>query len=368
MQKNSKTFSKPMETAGLRLLKIFYVMPNSGKKLTLALDLNWLRQAIMLLTIVSLMLALSSCNQVSKTKVLRLGHGLDVTHPVHKGMEYMAQQVDKKSDGQLQVHIYPSEQLGTERECLEMLQIGSLDITKVSAAIMEGFVPKFRVLGLPYLFRSKEHSHKVLDGQIGTEILLSGQEYWLRGLTFYDAGSRSFYTIDQPIRDPSDLKGLKIRVMESITAVKMVNALGGSPTPISWGELYTSLQNGVVDGAENNPPSFYLSHHYEVCNYYSLDEHTTIPDVLLISTHTWNELTDDQKKWLNEAVEESLEVQRIYWNEGEQEALREVKKAGVEIIRPDKEPFRKAVEGIYQSYEENNPELYDLITRIRNVK
>jgi tripartite ATP-independent transporter DctP family solute receptor len=311
---------------------------------------------------------LGACNSQGPHKEIKLAHGLDITHPVHKGMEYMAKMVDKKSGGKLKVKIYPSEQLGTERECLEMLQIGSLDMTKVSAAIMEGFVPKYKVLGLPYLFRNSEHAYKVFDGKIGKEILLAGEEYWLRGMTFYDAGSRSFYTLDKPILTPDDLKGLKIRVMESITAVKMVKALGGSPTPISWGELYTSLQNGVVDGAENNPPSFYLSHHYEVCKHYSLDEHTTIPDVLLMSTHTWNKLTDQEKKWLEESIVESLEVQRELWHEAEEEALREVQKAGVTVYRPDKAPFREKVKGIYEEYKETDPMMYDLIQRIQSIK
>lgn len=308
----------------------------------------------------------AGCAKDTKTeKVLRLAHGMDISHPVHKGMKYMAEKLEEISDGRMKVKIYPSEQLGTERQTLEMLQIGSLDISKVSAAVMEGFVPKYKVVGLPYLFRNQEHNYQVLDSEIGKEILLSGEKYWLRGLCFYDAGNRSFYTIDKPIRKPSDLEGMKIRVMKSITAVKLINAMGGSPTPIAWGELYTALQNGVVDGAENNPPSFYLSHHYEVCNYLSLDQHATIPDVLLISTHTWNELTDQQKEWLNQAVRASVKKQRKLWNQSEKESLQKVKEAGVEIIRPDKEPFRKSVEPVYEYFKKAYPEIYQLAQRIK---
>jgi tripartite ATP-independent transporter DctP family solute receptor len=186
-------------------------------------------------------------------------------------MEYMADLVYEKSGGKMRIDIYASSQLGSERENVEMLQIGSLAITKVSAAIMESFAPNYRVLNLPYIFKSKEHTYRVLDSEIGRDILLDGQDFWLRGLTFYDSGSRSFYTKDKPIMHPDDLRGLKIRVMPSPSAVNMMRAMGGSPTPISWGELYTALQGGVVDGAENNPPSFYLSHHFEVCRYYSLN-------------------------------------------------------------------------------------------------
>jgi len=313
------------------------------------------------------LLLTGGCREVSQTRELKLAHGLDISHPVHKGMVYMAGRLKDKSGGKLTLRIYPSEQLGTERQCLEMLQIGSLDMTKVSAAIIEGFVPKFQIFGLPYIFRNKKHTWEVLTGDIGEELLMSGEKFWLRGLTFYDAGSRSFYTIDQPVNKPEDLNGLKIRVMESITAVKMVRALGGSPTPISWGELYTSLQNRVVDGAENNPPSFYLSHHYEVCKFYSLDEHTTIPDVLMISTHTWNHLTGEEQKWIKEAAEESLDAQLKYWKESELEALEEVQKAGVEILYPDKAPFLDAVKPVYEEYKQDYPDMYAIVERIQNL-
>ena len=177
--------------------------------------------------------------------------------------------LEKNSDGALKLEIYPNQQLGSERQCLELLQIGSLDMTKVSAAVMENFSPNMKVLGLPFLFKNKEHTFNVLDGEVGKELLDGGKKYWLKGLGYYDAGSRSFYTKEAPVEKPENLKGLKIRVMESVTAMNMVNNLGGSPTPISYGELYTALQQGVVDGAENNPPSFVSSNHYEINKYYT---------------------------------------------------------------------------------------------------
>ena len=155
--------------------------------------------------------------------------------------------------------------------------------------------------------------------------MLNGTEqFWLKGLGYYDSGSRSFYTIDKPLEGPNDLDGLKIRVMESQTAIDMVKSLGGSPTPISWGELYTALQQGVVDGAENNPPSFYLSRHYEVCKYYILDEHTTVPDVILMSTHLWNSLNDQEQEWIQKAIDLSITEQRRLWLESERESLQAV--------------------------------------------
>lgn len=308
----------------------------------------------------------NSCKKINDTRTIKLAHGLDINHSVHKAMVKMGEDLAKISDGKMSLEIYPSQQLGTERECIELLQIGSLDMTKVSVGVMENFAPKMKVFGLPFLFRDKQHSFNVLDGPIGQELLDNGTEYWIKGMCYYDAGSRSFYTKDKPINTPEDLKGLKIRVMESVTAVDMVKGLGGSPTPISWGELYTSLQQGVVDGAENNPPSFYLSRHYEVCKYYSLDEHTVLPDVLIMGTHLWDRLTDQEKKWVHQAVDSSVVYQRKLWDEAEKEALDEVQKAGVTIVRPDKTLFSSQVQGVYEQYKSDEI-MNDLIERIQNT-
>ncbi len=313
------------------------------------------------------LLCFHGCRNAQQGKVLKLAHGLDPSHPVHNAMVFMAERCAEISGGELRIDIYPSGQLGSEQQCVELLQIGSLAITKVSAAVMESFTEDFKALGLPYIFRSRAHSFKVLDGPIGKELLLSTEPFWIRGLCFYDAGSRSFYTLDRPINHPDDLKGLKIRVMKSITAMEMVKAQGGSPTPISWGELYTALQSGVVDGAENNPPSFYTSHHYEVCKYYSLNEHTMVPDVLIISQKIWDKLSLQEQAWLQQAADESVAVERKLWAESEEESLRIVQEAGVSINRPDKAPFADKVNNLLESYQDN-PRLYELITRIREVE
>ena len=308
-----------------------------------------------------------SCGKISEVKKLKIGHGLDQSHPVHKAMLYLAERAKEKSNGTLQISVYPSQQLGTERECLELLQIGSLAMTKVSCSVIEGFVPIFKVFSLPYIFRSEEHKFNVFEGEVGKDLLVSPEKYWLRGLCFYDAGSRSFYTKDKPVNTPDDLTGLKIRTQESATSVKLVNSLGGSATPISWGELYTALQQGVVDGAENNPPSFYLSRHYEVCKYYSIDEHTAVPDVLVISTVIWNDLTDLEKKWIQESADESYVHQKKLWKESTLESLKAVEEAGVQIIYPDKTPFIDKVQPMLEEYKEEK-EVYDLIQKIKNVK
>jgi len=308
-----------------------------------------------------------ACEPDRKVEVIKLGHGLDPAHPVHLAMEFLAQRVVEKSKGRMRVDVYPSEQLGSERECLELLQIGSLGMTKVSCSVIEGFVPEMSVLSLPYLFRDEAHRFRVLGGEIGRELLLAGEKYWLRGLCYYDAGTRSFYTVDRPILVPEDLAGLKIRTQESPTSIRMVQALGGSATPIAWGELYSALQQGVVDGAENNPPSFHLSRHYEVCKHYSLDEHTGVPDVLVISTNIWEDLSPEFQRLLQEAADESEVYQKKLWKEATERALEVVQEAGVTIYHPDKSPFIAKVESIYEEYK-SRPRLYDLIQRIRNTK
>ena len=282
-------------------------------------------------------------------------------------MLFFGERLEEISGGRFKVQIYPSQQLGTERQCLELLQIGSLDMTKVSAGVLENFSPSIKVFGIPYMFKDKEHTFRVLDGPIGDELLAGTEKYWLKGLGYYDSGSRSFYTINKPIEKPNDLEGLKIRVMESQTAIDMVKSFGGSPTPISWGELYTALQQGVVDGAENNPPSFYLSRHYEVCKYYIIDEHTVLPDVVLMSTHLWNSLNEQEQVWVQKAMDLSVIEQRRLWLESEMESLEAVKAAGVEVSYPDKSKFSDMSRSVADQYAQD-PLIKSFIDKIKNTQ
>ena len=297
--------------------------------------------------------------------VLKLAHGLPTAHPVHEAMLFMAERVAARSDGRMKVEVFPSEQLGTEKECIEALQLGYLAMTKTSSAPMEGFVPKMRIFGVPYLFRDADHLWKVLNGPIGKELLLAGEAKRLRGLCYYDAGARSFYTKNRAIETPADLTGLKIRVQNSVMSMRMVQAMGGSPTPIPWGELYTALDQGVVDGAENNAPSLRTSRHYEVCKYYILDEHTCLPDIVVIGTRVWNRMTAEQQRILQEAADESVAYQRKLWAEAEAADLKAVEEAGVTILRPDKGPFRESVRSVWEEFE--GTEIGDLIHRIEEV-
>jgi len=311
-------------------------------------------------------MALVSCGQQSNHVKLKLAHSLDTNHPVHKAMEFMGTRLNELSAGSMSVDIYPSGQLGGERDLIELLQIGSLAMTKVSTSPMESFVPKMKVFSIPYVFRSEQHLWNVLQGELGQQLLEAGTHVRLRGLVYYDAGSRSFYTTKKPIRTPQDLQGLKIRVQKSATSVAMVNAMGGAATPIAFGELYTALQQGVVDGAENNPPSFYLSRHYDVAKYYTLDMHTSVPDILLMSEPVWQRLSPQQQQWVKQAAQESVVYQRQLWKQSSDQALQAVIDAGVTVIRPDKSLFQDAVKSMHQSYQ--GQPVYQLMQQIAQVE
>tara|TARA_R110002060_G_scaffold70489_4_gene79053 strand:+ start:864 stop:1859 length:996 start_codon:yes stop_codon:yes gene_type:complete len=325
-----------------------------------------LNRFISLLILTSVIL-LSGCEKVlDNDKVaIRLGHQLDINHPVHKGLVYLKDELERLSGGEMTIVIYPSSQVGDEREVLELIQIGSMGMTKVSASALETFVPEMKIFSLPYLFRDKTHYWQTLNGEIGKALLDAAEPFRFKGLGYFDAGSRSFYTTKKKVTSPEDLTGLKVRVMNSQTAVSMVNTMGGAATPVSWGELYTSLQQGVVDGAENNLPSFYYSKHYEVSKYLILDEHTSIPDVIVVGTHLWDKLSTEQKGWLEAAMQSATKYQRELWEKSTTDSLKIVTEAGVQVIKADKTLFEESVQPIYRSLK--GSELEALVSKIRDI-
>jgi len=299
------------------------------------------------------------------TRKLTLAHALDPQHPVHLAMERMAERVDELSGGRLQITVYHSGQLGGETDLLEQLQANSLDITKVSTAPLESFVPEMAVFSMPYVFRDHRHFWRVLESPLGERLLQQGHDANVVGLCYYDAGARSFYTVAKPARTPAELRGMKIRVQKSRTAMDMIEAMGGLPTPIAWGELYSALQQRMVDGAENNPPSFYTSRHYEVARHYVLNEHTRIPDIVLISRGTWDSLDPDQRRIIEQAADESSIYQRELWETMTAESLAELKKAGVQIYEVDVAPFVATVEPMFRRAE--GTAVGELIEEIRRI-
>ena len=288
-----------------------------------------------------------STDSVVKARVLKLAHPLDAAHPNHLAAVRMAEELDKLSNGAMKLDIYPAGVLGSAGQTIEQLQGGTLDLSVVSAAELEAFVPALGILGLPYVFRDREHYWRVLDGAIGEEFLALTVPARLRGLAFFDAGSRSFYTKTRPVWSVADLAGLKIRVMNSRISMEMVSALGASPTPIAWGELYSALAQGTVDGAENNPPSYMANKHNEVAPFFTLDHHTRIPDLILVSEATWGRLDEPSRTALREAAHRASAFQRELWATMTEEALQRARASGVEVITlTDDREFRERTQSL----------------------
>ena len=300
-----------------------------------------------LLLALLLPLALGGCADADDTTVLRVASSLDVESPVHQALLRFSDRLEELSDGTMRMDIYPSGQLGTERATIELLQLGTLDMSKVSSGVMENFVPEMGVFSLPYLFRDRDHLWQTLNGEVGEEILQSAEPYRMLGVAYYDAGFRSFYINGTDVQSPEDLNGLKIRVIPSPLFIQTINLLGGSATPLAFSEVYGALQQGIVDGAENSPMSLYGMGHYQQVTSYVLDEHSAPPDILLISTHRWNRMSEQQRGWFRQAAAESVELQRELWLRDEGAALDSVRAAGVDVVEVDKGPFRDAVAPIY---------------------
>jgi tripartite ATP-independent transporter DctP family solute receptor len=283
---------------------------------------------------------------------LKLAHNLERSHVVHQALDEMAKQVKQLSDGKMTIRIYPSSQMGSARETLELLQNGALDMTKSSASDLESFDNVYAIYNLPFLFKDQAHFNNVVFGNVGKEIMESTKDKGFFALSAYVAGTRSFYA-GKPITKPEDLKGLKIRVQASPTTIKMIELMGGSPTPISFGEVYTAMQQGVVDGAENNVPSWVQTRHIEIAKVFSEDEHASIPDFLVISTKTWNKLTPEQKEILQKAAKYSETYQQKLWTKIDADTRAQAISQGGKIVKVDKAPFRIAVQPLFDEFKKD---------------
>jgi tripartite ATP-independent transporter DctP family solute receptor len=261
--------------------------------------------------------------------------------------------------------IFASAQLGEEKDTIEQTQFGVIDLNRVSLGPFNNIIPETQVPSLPYIFRSVDHMHKVMDGEVGQEILDAFADHDLIGLAFYDGGSRSFYNSQRPITSIEDLEGLKFRVMQSDMFVDMVSALGANATPMPYGEVYSSIQTGVIDGAENNWPSYDTSGHYEVAKYYTLDQHLMVPEVLVMSKMSWDKLSEEEQAAVREAAKKSVEVQRALWAEQEKASEERIRAAGNEIVTDiDKQPFIDAMGPVYEKYV-TSEDLKDMVARIQ---
>ncbi|WP_068088875.1 TRAP transporter substrate-binding protein [Polycladidibacter stylochi] len=304
---------------------------------------------------------------VAEAKSLRLSHNLPTDNPAHISLEFMAKRVKEITDGKLRIRVFPNAQLGSQRESVELMQNGLLDMARSNASEMEAFDSAYSALTLPYIFTSEPHYYKVLTSDIAEDIYQSSYKKGFIGLAFMVDGSRSFYA-NKAINTPADLKGMKIRVQPSPSAIKMVELLGGNPTPIAFGELYSALQQGVVDGAENNPQALVDVRHGEVAKIYSKDEHTMIPGVLMISAQSWDALPEDQQKALKTAAREMMDFHRKLYNEQTLEAIETAKTTlGVKFIDVKKEPFIEKVMPMHEEAAKADPKVADLIKRIKAI-
>ncbi len=269
-------------------------------------------------------------------------------YPTVEAVKYMGTLLEERTDGRIGIEVFHSAQLGEEKDTIEQTQFGVIDMNRVSMGPFNNLIPETAIVSLPYIFRDKEHMHKVMDGEIGEEILAAFEPHDLVGLAFYDGGSRSFYNSEKPITSIEDLQGMKFRVMQSDVFVDMVNALGANATPMPYGEVYSAIETGVIEGAENNFPSFESSGHYEVANYITLDEHLIVPEVLVMSKAAWDKLTPEDQAIVRQAAKDSVPHMRELWTAREAASEEKVRAAGVEIVTDiDKQPFIDAMGPVY---------------------
>lgn len=307
----------------------------------------------------------SNGNTTNKTVVLKLAENQPEDYPTTIGDKEFARLVEEKTNGRYKVEVYSGGQLGDEKSAIEQVQLGTIDLARVNASPLAEFSDEIGVLSMPYLFSSEKQKWDVLNGEVGKKLLDTLQSDGIVGLTYYDSGSRSFYTTKRPVKKPEDMKGLKIRVQQSELFMELVKSLGASPTPMSYDEVYSGLQIGVIDGAENNIPSYYSSHHYEVAKYFTVDKHTATPEVLIASKSLWDKLSDEDKKAFKEAAMESQKVQREEWEKLEKKSQSEIKKSGNKIIEiKNINEWRKAVQPVYDKFEKKYKKWIDEIQKI----
>jgi tripartite ATP-independent transporter DctP family solute receptor len=285
-------------------------------------------------------------------------------YPTVEAVKEFGALLKAKTNGRYEVEVFHSAQLGEEKDTIEQTQFGVIDLNRISIGAFNTQVPEATVTQLPYIFRSADHMHKVLDGPIGEEILNAFEAVDVVALAFYDGGARSFYNSSKPINSIADMQGMKLRVMQSDIFVDMVAALGANATPMPYGEVYSGIQTGVIDGAENNYPSYDTAGHAEVAQFYSLDEHLMVPEVLVMSKIVWDGLTPEDQKLVREAAKESVAKQRELWAAKEIESKAAVEALGAKINDVDKAPFIEAMKPVYAKYV-TDPKLQDLVARIQ---
>jgi tripartite ATP-independent transporter DctP family solute receptor len=289
-------------------------------------------------------------------------------YPTVQALNYMSRMIAERSGGRHQIKVFHSRQLGEEKETIEQTRAGAIDLNRTNVALIGTFVPAMNVLAMPFLFRSIEHLQKVLDGPIGNEILDSFEPYGFVGLAFYDSGARSIYNSVRPIRSIADIRGLRLRVQQSELMSNMIKALGAEPIELPYGQVLTGLATRLIDGAENNWPSFVTTGHYRYAGYYTITEHTRSPEVLVMSQKAWESLSSEDRKIFREAAVRSSQFMREKWKDLEQRSRQQAEAACVTIVTDfDRKPFEAAMAAIY-AIAQRDPATAELIERIRKVE
>jgi len=319
-----------------------------------------------MVVVVALLLTAGSADALARE--FRAADTQNEEYPTVQALRSMGRQVAERSGGRLEIKVFHSRQLGEEKETLEQTRAGAIDLNRTNVALIGNLVPAMNVLALPFLFRSIEHMQKVLDGPIGAEILGSFETYGFVGLTFYDSGARSIYNSVRPVRSLADLRGLRIRVQQSEQMSEMMRALGAIPVELPYGQVLTGLATRLIDGAENNWPSFVTTDHYKHAGHYTLTEHTMSPEVLVMSLKAWETLSPDDRRIFREEARRSSQFMRERWRELEEQSRKEAEAAGVVIVTGiDRKPFEAAMTGIY-ARTQRDPASAKLIERIRKVE
>jgi tripartite ATP-independent transporter DctP family solute receptor len=289
-------------------------------------------------------------------------------YPTVMAVKQMSESVNKRTGGKHSIKVYTGTQLGGEKDTIEQTKLGALDLVRINSAPMNNIVPETLVPSLPFIFRDVTHMRKVLDGPIGDEILKALEAHGFIGLAFYDAGARSFYNTKKPIRTPADMKGMKIRVQQSDLFVGMLQALGANATPMPYGEVYTALKTGLVDGAENNWPSYDTARHFEVAKYYTVNEHSMVPEILMFSKKVFDTLPADEQNIFRAAAKESVPYMRKLWDAKELESRKKVEAAGVQVVdNVDKKPFMDAMKPVYDKLV-TDAKLKAMVKRVQDTK
>ncbi len=316
-----------------------------------------------LVMIVAVAAVMPVSSSAANTVYLTLAHNMAEDHAINVALVAWAEAVNEATDGAIEIDVMPGGTLGSEADCVSQIQAGQLEMTKVSAGTLSNFNSAWNCVSVPYVFTSKDHLYNVMNGEIGQDLYALTADDGFIGLAWLESGTRCFYTAKTPIRTPSDLKGLKIRTMDSQMAIDMMTAFGGSATPMSYGDIYTGMQQGVIDGAENNITA--MRDHADVTGYYCYDEHTMIPDVIIISTEIWNELTPEQQEIMRSTAADMVANYRELWAQFEEDVKAQVEGKIEYVTDVDKAAFQEAVKGIYEKLATDAPETYSFVERIQ---